>query len=151
MRIRAKPMRIRSRVRLCCLKKMDFDMKNMLNVGNMSLKTYLRRYKAILKGWISGLYICYSWAFSLLLDPDPHSLYGSLWSWRSRAGLPSTSSGTDPNPPLSRNSGGSKLSRGKPWTLTMEAWRLKMERLRACKPGAADAHNFDEGQDPDPH
>ncbi len=29
---------------------------------------------------------------------------------------------------------GSKWSRGGPWTLTREAWRLKIERWRVCRP-----------------
>jgi hypothetical protein len=39
----------------------------------------------------------------------------------------------------------------KPWTLTMEVERLKMESLRVCRPVVADSHHFDEEQDPDPH
>jgi hypothetical protein len=38
-----------------------------------------------------------------------------------------------------------------PWTLTVEAWRLKMEPWRVCRPVVADSHHFDEEQDPDPH
>jgi hypothetical protein len=39
------------------------------------------------------------------------------------------------------------------WTLTMEAWGLKMEALGVCRPLVADSHHFDEEQDPDldPH
>jgi hypothetical protein len=46
---------------------------------------------------------------------------------------------------------GSKWSRGGPWTLKMEAWRLNMEALRVCRPVFADLHPFVEEQDPDPH
>ncbi len=42
----------------------------------------------------------------------------------------------------------SKWSREGPWTLSMEAWPLKMEPRRVC--GFADSHHFDEEQDPDP-
>jgi hypothetical protein len=38
------------------------------------------------------------------------------------------------------------------WTLTMEAWRLKMEPLGVYRPGFADSHNhFHEEQDQDPN
>jgi hypothetical protein len=37
-----------------------------------------------------------------------------------------------------------------PWTLTMEASRLKMEPWMGYKPVVADSHPFDEEQDPDP-
>ncbi len=65
-------------VRLCLYKKFDFDMKNILYVSNMSQNIPYRRTvgtKAILKGW--KLVFCYLGQFSLLLDPDPHSQYGS--------------------------------------------------------------------------
>ena len=42
----------------------------------IGLKTYLRRYKSLLEGLeirFSSLF----WLISLLLDPDPHSHYGS--------------------------------------------------------------------------
>ncbi len=40
---------------------------------------------------------------------------------------------------------GSKKSRRRPWTLTMEAWMV-------CRPVIADSHDkFDNEQDPDPH
>ncbi len=42
---------------------------------------------------------------------------------------------------------GSKCSHRGPWTLTMEAWALKMGAGRVCRPEVADSHNFD----PDPH
>jgi hypothetical protein len=45
---------------------------------------------------------------------------------------------------------GSKLSPEESRTLTMEAWRLKMEPLRACITGVADLLNFGEEEDPDP-
>jgi hypothetical protein len=32
----------------------------------------------------------------------------------------------------------------------MEAWRIKMEPWRFCRPIVADSHRFDEVQDPDP-
>jgi hypothetical protein len=35
--------------------------------------------------------------------------------------------------------------------LRIEAWRLKMETWRLCRPVVADSHNLDEEQDPDPH
>ncbi len=39
------------------------------------------------------------------------------------------------------------------WALTMEAWRLKMNPKRICRPVVADSHHFDEelDLDPDPH
>jgi hypothetical protein len=39
------------------------------------------------------------------------------------------------------------------WTLTIEAWRIKMELLRVCTVGQWNSHQFDEEQDldPDPH
>jgi|LakMenE18May11ns_1017448.scaffolds.fasta_scaffold9154205_1 hypothetical protein len=37
-------------VKLCRHKKLDFDMKNILYVGNVIKRTYVRT-KAILKGW----------------------------------------------------------------------------------------------------
>jgi hypothetical protein len=47
----------------------------------------------------------------------------------------------------------SKWSHGRPGTLTMEAWRLKMELCRVHRPVVADSHHFDEDekQDPNPH
>jgi hypothetical protein len=39
-----------------------------------------------------------------------------------------------------------------PWradTLILEAWRLRMEPLRVCRPVVADSNYFDK-QDPDP-
>ncbi len=45
---------------------------------------------------------------------------------------------------------GSKSSRGGPWTLTMEAWKLKIEPWRVCRPLVADSYHFDEELDPDP-
>jgi hypothetical protein len=35
------------------------------------------------------------------------------------------------------------------WTLTMEAWRLKIQPW-VCRPLAGDSHHFDEEPDPDP-
>jgi hypothetical protein len=37
------------------------------------------------------------------------------------------------------------------WTLTVEAWRLKMEPWMVCRPVVADSHHSDEKQDPNPH
>jgi hypothetical protein len=34
--------------------------------------------------------------------------------------------------------------------LTMDAWRLRMEPWRVCRPVAADSHSMDEEQVPDP-
>jgi hypothetical protein len=50
-----------------------FEMKNKLNVGNTSenVPTWVQR--AILKSRKSGLFSC----MPLLLNPDPHSQYGS--------------------------------------------------------------------------
>jgi hypothetical protein len=45
---------------------------------------------------------------------------------------------------------GSKWSRGGPWTLAMEAWRLRILSWRVCRPVVADSINFDKEQDPDP-
>jgi hypothetical protein len=42
-------------------------------------------------------------------------------------------------------------SHGGPWTLIMEAWKLKMEPWRISRPLFADFHDFDEKQIPDPH
>ncbi len=69
------------------------------------------------------------------LDPDPH--------WSEKLDLD----------PLSgfRSFRCVKLSGGGSWTLTMEAWRLKIEPWRVCSPVVADSHLFDEKQDPDPH
>ncbi len=48
--------------------------------------------------------------------------------------------------------GGSKLSLGGPWTLTVESWRLKLEPWRVCKPMVADSHHFEmQYSDPDSH
>jgi hypothetical protein len=41
-----------------------------------------------------------------------------------------------------------KQSRGMPWMLTIEAWRLKMEPWRIYRPVVTDSHQFDEEQDP---
>jgi hypothetical protein len=38
-----------------------------------------------------------------------------------------------------------------PRTLTMEAWRLKMEPWTVYRPVVADFYHFDEEQDPVPH
>jgi hypothetical protein len=46
---------------------------------------------------------------------------------------------------------GLKYSREWPWTLTMEAWRFKMEPWRVYRPVVADSHYFAEELDPDPH
>ncbi len=43
----------------------------------------------------------------------------------------------------------SKWSHAGPWTLTMEAWPLKMEPLSVCRQVVADSHHFDEEQNPD--
>jgi hypothetical protein len=50
-------------------------MKNILYVGNMSIKhTYvLVDAEVNLKGWMEIRFICKFWPISLLLDPDPHS------------------------------------------------------------------------------
>jgi hypothetical protein len=45
---------------------------------------------------------------------------------------------------------GSKESRGGPWTLSMEAWRLKMKPWRVYRPVVIHFRHFDEEQDPDP-
>jgi hypothetical protein len=39
-----------------------------------------------------------------------------------------------------------KLSQSGPWTLTLEAWRLKMGPQRLCRSVVADLHHFDEEQ-----
>jgi hypothetical protein len=39
----------------------------------------------------------------------------------------------------------------RPWTLTMESRRLKLEPSRVYRPLGADSHRFDDEQDPDPH
>ncbi len=36
-----------------------------------------------------------------------------------------------------------------PWTLAIEAWRLKTEHWRAYRPVVADSQRFDKEQDPD--
>jgi hypothetical protein len=41
------------------------------------------------------------------------------------------------------------MSLGGPWTLTIEAWRLKMEPWRVSRPMVAGSHHFVEVQDPD--
>jgi hypothetical protein len=46
---------------------------------------------------------------------------------------------------------GSIWSRGGPWTLKMDAWRLKMEPRIVCRPVVADSHHLDEEQNPDSH
>jgi hypothetical protein len=50
--------------------------------------------------------------------------------------------------------GGSKWSLGGsvrvPWALIMDAWRLKMEPWRVCRPEIADSNLCDEEQEPDP-
>ncbi len=43
------------------------------------------------------------------------------------------------------------MKRGEPRTLTMEAWRPKMDPWRFCRPVIADLNHLDEEQDPDPH
>jgi hypothetical protein len=35
--------------------------------------------------------------------------------------------------------------------LTLEAWMLKMEPWKFCRPVVSDLNHFDEEQDPDPH
>jgi hypothetical protein len=42
---------------------------------------------------------------------------------------------------------------GVPWTITTEAYSLKMEPWRVCKPVVADLHHFhhDAEQEPDPN
>jgi hypothetical protein len=50
----------------------------------------------------------------------------------------------------SRSLRDSKWSQGVLKTITMEAWRLKMEMWRVCRPMVADSHHFDEEQDADP-
>jgi hypothetical protein len=45
---------------------------------------------------------------------------------------------------------GSKWSRDGPWSLIMDAWRLKMEACIVCRPVVANLHHLDEEQDPDP-
>jgi hypothetical protein len=39
---------------------------------------------------------------------------------------------------------GSKWSLGGLWTITVEAWRLKMEPWRVCRPVVANSHHIDE-------
>ncbi len=46
-----------------------------------------------------------------------------------------------------KNFGGSKQSLEGPWTLTMEALRLKIEPWRVYRPVVADSHNFEEDLD----
>jgi hypothetical protein len=41
------------------------------------------------------------------------------------------------------------MNLGGSWTLTIEAWRLKMEPWRASRPVVAESHHFVEVQDPD--
>jgi hypothetical protein len=61
-------MQIRILVRLCCHKKLGFDMENIPYVGSVKRSMlYIR-------------FICYFWSFPFLLDPNPQSLYGS-GSW----------------------------------------------------------------------
>ncbi len=80
MRIQgAKPMRSRILVRLWCHKKLNFYMKNILYVGIRSQNIwYLCRYKSLLKGWASGLFVNFglfsgSWIriCNGNADPDP--------------------------------------------------------------------------------
>ncbi len=47
-----------------------------------------------------------------------------------------------------RSCWGSTCHRG-PWTLTMNAWRLKIEPLRVCRPVVADSNHIHEEQDSD--
>ncbi len=47
--------------------------------------------------------------------------------------------------------GNTFLSNPRSGTLTMEAWRLKMEAWRVYRIVVADSHHFDEELDPDPH
>jgi hypothetical protein len=73
--------------------------------------------------------------YSEKLDSDPHKL--------------------DPDPYKSQNSEALEAQNivmdGGPWTLTMEAWRLrKMEPWRVHRPLVADSRHFDEEQYPDP-
>jgi hypothetical protein len=63
------------------------------------------------------------------LDPDPH-----IRKAKSGSALKSKFSGFK----------GLKFSRGGPWTLTMEAWRIKMKPCRICRPVVADSNHFDE-------
>ncbi len=44
---------------------------------------------------------------------------------------------------------GGKWSCVGPRTITMEAWRLKMEPWRVCRPIFADSQHFDDEQDPE--
>ncbi len=53
-------------------KKLNFYMKNILKVGNRS-KTYIQRCKSLSE----TRFICKFLSISMLLDPDPHSQYGS--------------------------------------------------------------------------
>jgi hypothetical protein len=63
--------RIRILVRLCRLKKLDFDIENILYVG-ICHKICLRRYyESHLKAWTSGLFVNLG-KISLFLDPDPY-------------------------------------------------------------------------------
>jgi hypothetical protein len=41
------------------------------------------------------------------------------------------------------------MSLGGPWTLTIEAWRLRMEPWGVSRPVVAESHHFVEEQDPD--
>jgi hypothetical protein len=78
MRIRiqgAQPIRIHADLdpgRTLASKKLDFDMKNILYVGNVINLPFLRRYKSHFERLESGYLL-----ISLLLNPDPHSQYGS--------------------------------------------------------------------------
>jgi hypothetical protein len=64
---------------------------------------------------------------------------------------PQWSEKLDPDPHDSQNSGALKGSKMEPWTLTIEAWKLKREPWRVCRPVVADLHHFDEENVPFPH
>jgi hypothetical protein len=62
----------------------------------------------------------------------------------------------DPDPHRNQNSEAleaQNIANGGSWTLTIEAWMLKMESCRVYRPVVEDSHHFDEEQDTDtdPH
>ena len=59
---------------------------------------------------------------------------GSALEWKARSGSPFNS--------IFRSFGGSEWSLGGPCTLTMEAWMLRIDPWRVCRPEAEDSHHF---------
>jgi hypothetical protein len=67
--------RIRILIRLFSYKKLHFYMENILKVAKMSKNVPKKVQKIFYRQKIR--FLCKLWPISMLLDPDPHSQYGS--------------------------------------------------------------------------